>query len=88
MNLTNLDECIHVVDDGTSLEKVLRNITESEGEINQVLDLGIDQSRILFAKPTKLASHIRYAATVGVDLMTFDNESELHKVKSLYPDAR
>nr|CAD7572453.1 unnamed protein product [Timema californicum] len=138
MNLTNLDECIHVVDDGTSLEKVLRNITESEGaaatsstrrlaitllggekrrvvaiergreskwwgnkvpglvqlrkdlagEINQVLDLGIDQSRILFAKPTKLASHIRYAATVGVDLMTFDNESELHKVKRLYPNAR
>nr|CAD7573946.1 unnamed protein product [Timema californicum] len=146
MNLTNLDECIHVVDDGTSLEKVLQSITESgvqedafyvfdvgdivrkyetfttklprvkpfyavkcndnaivlevlatlgtnfdcasKGEINKVLDLGIDQSRILFANPAKPASHIRYAATVGVDLMTFDNESELHKVKSLYPNAR
>ncbi|CAG2068835.1 unnamed protein product, partial [Timema podura] len=60
----------------------------SKGEINQVLDLGIEQNRILFAKPTKLASHIRYAASVGVDLMTIDNEDELHKVKSLYPNAR
>ncbi|CAG2058645.1 unnamed protein product, partial [Timema podura] len=28
MNMTNLDECIHIVDDGISLEKVLRSITE------------------------------------------------------------
>ncbi|CAG2054520.1 unnamed protein product, partial [Timema podura] len=146
MNLSKLDECIHVMDDEISLKKVLQSITESgaqeeafyifdvgdivrkyeifttklprvkpfyaikcndtaivlkvlatlgsnfdcasKAEINKVLDLGVEKSRIIFANPTKYASHIRYAATVGVELMTFDNEAELHKVKSLYPNAR
>lgn len=28
-----------------------------------------------------------YAAEVGINLMTFDNESELHKIKELFPTA-
>jgi len=57
-------------------------------EINKILELGVDPSRIIFANPAKPASHIRHAAALGVDTMTFDNETELHKIKSLYPAAK
>uniref|UniRef100_A0A1B6M882 ornithine decarboxylase n=1 Tax=Graphocephala atropunctata TaxID=36148 RepID=A0A1B6M882_9HEMI len=60
----------------------------SKIEISKVADLGVDTSRIIFANPAKMASHIRYAAAAGVTTMTFDNECELYKVKSLHPDAR
>lgn len=60
----------------------------SRAEINKVLSLGVDPSNIIFANPAKPASHIRYASTVNVNTMTFDNENELHKVKQLFPDAR
>lgn len=59
-----------------------------QGEINKVLELGVDPRRIIFANPAKPASHIRHAAALGVDTMTFDNEIELHKIKSLYPAAK
>jgi ornithine decarboxylase len=48
----------------------------------------VDASKIIFANPVKQASHIRYAANTGVATMTFDNETELHKIKSLYPNAK
>lgn len=60
----------------------------SKGEINKVLELGVDPRRIIFANPAKPASHIRHAAALGVDTMTFDNEVELHKIKSLHPAAK
>lgn len=60
----------------------------SKSEINKVLSVGVDSSRIIFANPAKPASHIRHAAAVGVDVMTVDNESELHKIKKLHPDAK
>jgi ornithine decarboxylase len=52
------------------------------------LEIGVDSSRIIFANPAKPASHIRHAAAVGVDIMTVDNESELHKIKKLFPSAK
>lgn len=60
----------------------------SKTEINKVMSLGVDSSRIIFANPAKPASHIRHAAAMGVDVMTVDNESELHKIKKLHPDAK
>uniref|UniRef100_A0A646QEW9 ornithine decarboxylase n=1 Tax=Hemiscolopendra marginata TaxID=943146 RepID=A0A646QEW9_9MYRI len=60
----------------------------SKSEIQKVMDLGIDPSRIIYANPCKTASFIKYAAKQGVSLMTFDNEAELYKVKTLYPDAQ
>lgn len=60
----------------------------SKGEINKVLDMGVDPSRIIFANPAKPVSHIRHAEKVGIDMMTFDNESELHKVLELHPNAK
>lgn len=52
------------------------------------MELGVDASRIIFANPAKPSSHIRHAAAVGVEMMTVDNESELHKIKRLYPSAK
>lgn len=60
----------------------------SKGELAKILDLGVDPKRIIFANPCKPMSHIRFAESTKVDLITFDNETELHKMKSLYPDAR
>ncbi|KAG5873671.1 hypothetical protein JTB14_013337 [Gonioctena quinquepunctata] len=60
----------------------------SKGEINKVLGLGVEPNRIIFANPAKPASHIRHAEAMGVSTMTFDNETELHKVKNMFPDAR
>jgi len=60
----------------------------SKGEIQKVLELQVPQSRIIYANPCKQSSHIKYAATNNVEYMTFDNETELHKVKELHPGAK
>ncbi|CDH59070.1 ornithine decarboxylase [Lichtheimia corymbifera JMRC:FSU:9682] len=59
----------------------------SKSEIQQVLQLGVDPERIIYANPCKQASFIRYAAQQHVAKMTFDNAEELHKIKLLYPNA-
>ncbi|KAJ6646596.1 Ornithine decarboxylase 1 [Pseudolycoriella hygida] len=60
----------------------------SKGEIKKVLDLGVPPSRIIYANPTKPNSHLSYAETSKVHMMTFDSEIELYKVKKLFPDAK
>ncbi|XP_051044309.1 antizyme inhibitor 2 [Phodopus roborovskii] len=60
----------------------------SQGELEQVLGLGVAPSRIIFANPCKAVSHIQYAARFGVQLMTFDSEEELAKVAQHHPGAR
>jgi len=59
----------------------------SKGEINTVLDLGVSPDRIVFANPCKQTSHIKFAKTHNVRMMTFDNEVELHKIKQHFPNA-
>lgn len=59
-----------------------------QAEIQKILQLGVDPSRIIYAHPCKPASHLRHAAKVEVPLMTFDNETELHKIKAYYPQAK
>ncbi|XP_019638975.1 PREDICTED: ornithine decarboxylase-like [Branchiostoma belcheri] len=59
----------------------------SKTEVQAVLNLGVSPDRIVYANPCKQTSHIRYAKKNGVDLMTFDNEDELHKIKNYFPDA-
>ena len=59
----------------------------SKAEIDQVLNLGVDPSRIIYAQPCKTKSYVRYAAQRGVKQMTFDNADELYKTKALFPDA-
>lgn len=60
----------------------------SQAEIQQILDLGVDPGRIIYAQPCKTKSYIRYAAQVGVKQMTFDNAHELHKIKAAFPGAQ
>jgi ornithine decarboxylase len=59
-----------------------------QAEIAQVLALQVPPSRIVYANPCKQPSHIRYAGTHHVALMTFDNEDELRKIKNIYPHAK
>jgi len=59
----------------------------SKTEIDQVLGLGVDPSRIIYAQPCKTKSYLRHAANVGVSQMTFDNADELYKIRSCYPNA-
>ena len=60
----------------------------SKAEIEQVLSLGVDPSRIVYANPCKMRSHIKSAREESVSMMTFDNEEELRKVKDFFPDAQ
>ena len=59
----------------------------SKAEIEQVLALGVDPSRIIYAQPCKTKSYVRYAASHDVKQMTFDNADELYKTKAHFPTA-
>ncbi|KAL0132261.1 hypothetical protein PUN28_000209 [Cardiocondyla obscurior] len=59
----------------------------SEHEIKEVMQHGVHGDRIIFAHPTKYPSHIKYAKQAGVKQMTVDNESELYKIKDIFPEA-
>lgn len=60
----------------------------SEAEIKTVIEITQDPTRIIFANPCKMSSQIRYARGNDVDLMTFDSEEELYKVKLFHPYAK
>lgn len=60
----------------------------SHNEIKQILDIGVEPSRIIFANPCKSVSFIRHAAKGGVDTMTFDNTDELYKIARTHRGAR
>lgn len=59
----------------------------SKNEIETVLNVGVDPSRIIYAQPCKTKAYLRYASNAGVKQMTFDNIDELYKTKQLAPDA-
>ena len=82
--ICDLDNILSV--DGLKLNMYLQIFHQAE--IHKILDLGVDQSRIIFANPCKPASHLRLAAKLQVPLMTFDNETELHKISAYYPEAK
>ncbi len=60
----------------------------SSAEIAQVLGSNVSASRIIYANPTKMKSHIKYAKANGVEMMTFDNADELRKIAENYPEAK
>lgn len=60
----------------------------SKAEIELVTSIGVSPQRIIFANPAKMASHIRYSSAAGVDVMTFDSETELVKIKQYMPHAQ
>ncbi|XP_025101574.1 ornithine decarboxylase-like [Pomacea canaliculata] len=60
----------------------------SQAEIDLVLAMGVTPSRIVFANPCKQNSVIHFANSKGVEMMTFDNEVELQKIKEAFPRCR
>jgi len=60
----------------------------SSAEISQVLGSGVLPARIIYANPTKMKSHIKFAKANGVEKMTFDNAEELKKVGQVFPEAK
>lgn len=59
----------------------------SKAEIEQVLAMGVNPSRIIYAQPCKTRSYLRYTAKQKVRQMTFDNTDELYKIKQICPEA-
>lgn len=59
-----------------------------QNEIESVLEMGVSPERIVYAQPCKVVSHLVAAAEHQVKMLTFDNESELHKVKKYFPSSR
>lgn len=59
----------------------------SKSEIEMVLNLGVEPSRIIYANPCKASSFIRYAKNSDVRKSTFDNVEELAKIKKYHPES-
>ncbi|XP_022144147.1 ornithine decarboxylase-like [Momordica charantia] len=59
----------------------------SRAEIEAVLALGVSPDRIVFANPCKAESHIKFAASVGVNLTTFDSIEEVEKMRPCHPKS-
>lgn len=60
----------------------------SKTEIATILNITNDPERIIFANPCKYPSHISYAKSNNISLMTFDCIEELDKIHAIYPEAR
>ncbi|XP_073481489.1 ornithine decarboxylase 1-like [Aquarana catesbeiana] len=60
----------------------------SKAEIQFVQNIGVQPERIIYANPCKQISEIKYAASCGVEKMTFDSEGELIKVAKNHPNAK
>lgn len=59
----------------------------SQWEIEQILALTNDPSRVIFANPMKVPAQLKYAAAEGVVRVTADSVNEMEKIKHLHPHA-
>ena len=60
----------------------------SQAEIRTIIEITKDPSRIIFANPCKMSGQIRYARSNDIDLIVFDCEEELYKIKLYHPYAK
>ncbi|NWU90351.1 AZIN2 inhibitor, partial [Upupa epops] len=60
----------------------------NKAELSRVQSIGVPPDKIFYSSPCKQVAHIKYAASHGVQLMTFDNEVELSKVARSHPRAK
>lgn len=60
----------------------------SKNEIAKIIDMKVSSDRIIYANPCKMVSQIRFARSHDVDLLTFDSDHELYKLKLYHPDAK
>jgi len=59
----------------------------SKTEIINALD-SLPPNDIIYANPCKEITHLQFARSRDVDLLTFDSETELHKIKIHHPKAK
>ncbi|ARF12269.1 ornithine decarboxylase [Klosneuvirus KNV1] len=59
----------------------------SKNEIAKVIGVGVKPEDIIFANPCKMSSQIKFSRSHDVDLLTFDSENELYKIKLYHPEA-
>ncbi|KAI8127024.1 Ornithine decarboxylase 1 [Lucilia cuprina] len=59
----------------------------SKNEIKQVIELGVEAERIIFANPCKPVSHLEYAKEHNVKSSTVDTEFEIYKIHKTYPES-
>lgn len=59
----------------------------SKNEIAKIIDIGVNPENIIFANPCKMPSMIKFARAHDVDLLTFDSEYELYKIKLYHCDS-
>lgn len=59
----------------------------SKHEIETILALGVDPTKIVFSHPLKSVAALRYAKEEGIERLVFDTEEELRKIIKYYPDA-
>ncbi|KAH2126606.1 hypothetical protein KXV35_006158 [Aspergillus fumigatus] len=55
--------------------------------MQQILQLGVNPERIIFAAPRKAEDHINYAHEHGIDKIVVDSEDELRKLAEIVPSA-
>ncbi|EGW12832.1 antizyme inhibitor 1 [Cricetulus griseus] len=60
----------------------------SKSEMALVQELGVSPENIIYTSHCKQASQIKYAAKVGINIMTCDNEIELKKIARNHPNAK
>nr|XP_007999458.2 antizyme inhibitor 1 isoform X3 [Chlorocebus sabaeus] len=77
-------------DEGTNLGNVIDNYVYEHtlNEMALVQELGVSPENIIYISPCKQVSQIKYAAKVGVNIMTCDNEIELKKIARNHPNAK
>ncbi|KAF8777188.1 Ornithine decarboxylase like protein [Argiope bruennichi] len=60
----------------------------SKAEMETIVNVDVPADRIIYANTIKGFSHLRRAAELKIELMTFDCEEELLKIKEFYPSAK
>lgn len=60
----------------------------SKNEIGKVIGMGVDPAKIIYANPCKMVSQIRFARAHDCDLLVFDSEHELYKIKLYHSEAK
>lgn len=77
-------------------EKIVQRLAElgacfdvaSDGEMQQLHELGISPDRLVYANPVKTAGGFAKARETGVNTFTFDSESEIEKMAKAVPGGR
>ena len=57
-------------------------------EMEKLSKIGVTPQDIFFVSSVKVASHLRFANSFGVEVMAFETAAEIEKIKKNSPNAR